>query len=276
VAAGVVCVVALGLAPVQAGQLTLSWIDNSDNEDGFAIERRQGPASAYAEIARVGPNSAGYVDVALDDGVEYCYRVRAFNGAGYSDYSNEACAVTAATLVSLVVVRDGEGAGTVSSTPSGIACGSDCSEAYPSGTAVTLTAAPASGSTFGGWSGGGCTGTAPCLLTVSQNTVVTATFALLTPPTSDTGALPSSSATLRVRVRGAGTVSSAPAGIRCPDDCQEAYPTGTTVTLTAAPAPGARFAGWGGACQGQASACTVTLGGLTEVRAKFSRLRASF
>src|SRR2546430_8135467 len=46
----------------------------------------------------------------------------------------------------------------VKSTPE-INCGANCSASYPSGTAVTLTTNPATGSTFTGWSGGGCTGT---------------------------------------------------------------------------------------------------------------------
>jgi hypothetical protein len=53
----------------------------------------------------------------------------------------------------LSVTRLGTGSGTVTSAPSGINCGSDCSQAYSSGTVVTLTALPAAGSTFGGWSG---------------------------------------------------------------------------------------------------------------------------
>ena len=76
----------------------------------------------------------------------------------------------------LGVVRAGTGAGTVTSAPPGINCGSDCSETYPAGTAVTLTAAPAAGSTFQGWAGGGCAGTGSCTLTVTATTTVTATF----------------------------------------------------------------------------------------------------
>lgn len=52
----------------------------------------------------------------------------------------------------LTVGTTGDGAGTVSSSPSGIECGTDCSELYASGSTVTLTAAPAGGSVFTGWS----------------------------------------------------------------------------------------------------------------------------
>ena len=53
------------------------------------------------------------------------------------------------------------------SAPAGIICGATCSASYASGTAVTLTATPATGSTFAGWSGGGCTGTGTCTVTVT-------------------------------------------------------------------------------------------------------------
>ena len=66
--------------------------------------------------------------------------------------------------------------GTVTSSPAGISCGSTCSATYASGTAVTLTAAAASGSTFAGWSGA-CVGTGSCVVTMTAARSVTATFA---------------------------------------------------------------------------------------------------
>ncbi|HEY6365849.1 MAG TPA: hypothetical protein VI585_13775, partial [Candidatus Binatia bacterium] len=50
---------------VTAAQLTLSWSDNSTNEDGFRVERRTGTAGTYAEIAAVGVNVKSYTDVNL-------------------------------------------------------------------------------------------------------------------------------------------------------------------------------------------------------------------
>jgi hypothetical protein len=67
------------------------------------------------------------------------------------------------------------GSGTVTSAPSGINCGSDCTEAYYSGTAVTLTAKPATNRKFSGWSGA-CTGILSCTMTMSANKSVTAIF----------------------------------------------------------------------------------------------------
>ena len=67
------------------------------------------------------------------------------------------------------------GSGTVTSTPPGISCPSDCDEAYPAGTPVTLAAAAEPGWSFAGWSGD-CSGTGSCNLTMSQARAVTATF----------------------------------------------------------------------------------------------------
>jgi len=64
----------------------------------------------------------------------------------------------------------------VTSSPSGINCGGTCNASYQTGTQVTLTAAAASGSTFAGWSGSGCSGIAACTVTISAATSVTATF----------------------------------------------------------------------------------------------------
>src|SRR5262245_51680449 len=159
-------------AVVTAAQLTLSWSDNSTNEDGFRIERRTGTTGTYAEITTIGVNTTSYTDANLANGTTYCYRVRAYNAAGTSGYSNEQCATTAvAASYTLTVAKSGTGGGVVTAT--GINCGGDCSEPYTSGSSVTLTATPSSGSSFAGWSGTGCnTGT----VTVSGNMTCTATF----------------------------------------------------------------------------------------------------
>lgn len=78
--------------PLQASaaQLALTWTDASDNEVGFKIERRTGLTETYAEIARPGADTTSYVDPSLSASTTYCYRMRAFNSAGDSDYSDEA------------------------------------------------------------------------------------------------------------------------------------------------------------------------------------------
>lgn len=74
----------------------------------------------------------------------------------------------------LSILKGGTGAGTV--TGNGIDCGADCTETVAAGTTISLTAAPAAGSLFTGWSGGGCAGTGGCSVTLSSSQNVTATF----------------------------------------------------------------------------------------------------
>jgi subtilisin family serine protease len=67
------------------------------------------------------------------------------------------------------------GSGAITSTPSGIDCGSTCQAGFAVNTPVTLAAVPSSGFEFSGWSGA-CTGTGACALTMSNSQAVTATF----------------------------------------------------------------------------------------------------
>ncbi len=162
--------------PAMGAQLTLNWTDNASNESGYRVERKIGSGGSYGEIAVLAANSTGYTDPNLAASTTYCYRVRAFNAAGVSGYSNEACATTAQSMLNLTATKSGTGSGTVSSSPGGINCGSDCTEAFLSGSVVTLTAAPSAGSRFDGWSGGGCAGTGPCMLSGNASLKVIATF----------------------------------------------------------------------------------------------------
>ena len=81
----------LNSTPVNNTQIDLSWTDNSNNEDGFKIERKTTASGTYSEIAQVGPNITNYNSTGLSGGTEYCYRVRSYNSAGNSVYSNESC-----------------------------------------------------------------------------------------------------------------------------------------------------------------------------------------
>jgi hypothetical protein len=67
----------------------------------------------------------------------------------------------------------------VQSQPVGIDCGAACAAAFAEHTMVTLTPSVVAGSRFASWSGGGCSGTAPCLLDIDAAKQVTATFDLL-------------------------------------------------------------------------------------------------
>lgn len=80
-----------------------------------------------------------------------------------------------ATTEKLTVSKHGSGAGTVTSSPGGISCGTTCSASFTEGTVVTLTARPAAGSVFSGWSGA-CSGTRTCKVTMTAAKSVVAGF----------------------------------------------------------------------------------------------------
>jgi hypothetical protein len=69
---------------------------------------------------------------------------------------------------------------------------------------------------------------------------------------------------------GRGGVRSLTDGIRCGADCAESYAAGTVVSLEAVPKAGSVFAGWHGACAGNAPICEITLDGDQRVRAIFA------
>ncbi len=159
----------------------------------------------------------------------------------------------------LTVKLTGTGSGNVTSAPAGINCPVGlCSTSFITGTVVTLAATPGLTSTFAGWSGR-CSGTGTCVVTMTANSNVTATF------TAITRAL-----TVKLTGTGSGSVTSAPAGINCPAGlCSTSFITGTVVTLIATPNIGSTFTGWSGRCTGTAT-CVVTMTANTSVTATFA------
>jgi hypothetical protein len=155
----------------------------------------------------------------------------------------------------LTAVASGDGDGTVLSLPSGIFCGADCTQAADSGMTLTLRAIASSQAIFEGWSGGGCSGTADCALTLSEDTIVTAVF---TP-----------AATVIVEKAGSGSGTVVADGIDCGDVCEQTYAAGTGLVLRAIPDTGSSFAGW--QVNGQPSDCLVALDGRTTVTATFTQ-----
>jgi hypothetical protein len=157
----------------------------------------------------------------------------------------------------LTVTVEGDANGTVTSSPAGIDCGTDCTETYTSVTGVTLTAHPEGSAAFAGWSGA-CTGSAlTCTLTMDRSRSVTATF--------------TNKPVLIVKAdgNGQGTVMSTPAGINCGTDCNEPYNQGTSVKLTAAPDSTSTFGGWSGCTVTGPLTCTVTMDASQTVTATF-------
>ncbi|MDQ1352162.1 MAG: hypothetical protein QG657_2468, partial [Acidobacteriota bacterium] len=86
---------ALTATAASCSQINLSWTDNSGDETSFKIERST-DGSNFSEIASVGANVTTYSNTGLTASTTYYYRVRAYNGGGYSGYTNTANAATPA------------------------------------------------------------------------------------------------------------------------------------------------------------------------------------
>jgi len=155
-----------------------------------------------------------------------------FSGVSISDFGSN-ITLGFASNPPLRVFINGTGSGTVTSNPAGIDCDPDCIESFGLDEVVTLIATPATGSTFSGWAGEGCSGTGTCEVTMDAARSVTATFTINT-------------FTLSVSKNGTGqgTVSSNPAGIDCGTTCSADFDHNTPVTLTALAATGSTFSSW--------------------------------
>jgi hypothetical protein len=88
--------------PASAASLILTWTDNSNNEQGFIVERKAeactGTLVAFVQLATVGTNVSTFTDSQVTEGTTYCYRVAANNTAGKSAYSNAAGAAVPFTV----------------------------------------------------------------------------------------------------------------------------------------------------------------------------------
>ena len=207
------------------------------------------------------PNTVVTLAAQADPDFTFTGWIGACTGAGACQVTMDAAKIVTATFTpnyyALTVGKVADGSGRVTSTPAGIDCGGVCKAPFVPGTVVTLSAVADAGSTFGGWSGG-CSGTGTCQVTMNAAKTVTAMFEQLPVPLNITKA-----------GSGIGMVTSSPPGIACGGDCEEAYPAGSVVTLTAAPGQYSVFDGWSGGCSGT-GACQVTMNAATTVTATFT------
>jgi hypothetical protein len=170
---------------------------------------------------------------------------------------------TGRDYVTVTVLFAGTGTGSVSgpglSCSSGAACAVGIPRTDPNAM-VTLSATPAGGSSFGGWAGPGttCSGSGTCSVSLASPPTVTATFTLIV---------------YNVKVgktgNGSGTITSSPGVINCGTVCNDDFPQGQTVTLTATPAAGSSFKSWSGGCTGTTPTCVLSMNGPYSVSANF-------
>jgi hypothetical protein len=84
----------LSVSAVSPTSISLTWLDNSNNEANFVIERSNKKSGTYSVIGTVPANTKVFTDTNLTPGVTYFYHVRAINGATTSIQSNRAAATT--------------------------------------------------------------------------------------------------------------------------------------------------------------------------------------
>jgi hypothetical protein len=137
------------------------------------------------------------------------------------------------------------GSGTVTGPPGTLNCGSTCATTLNEGTMVVLTASPAAGYEFSGWSGCDQVVGDKCAVWLVPDRSVGATFVPLPKLTVDNPV--------------GGRVTADAGGIDCGSACSAWFDKGTTVTLTATTAPGFKFLGWSGCDSVSGVSCTVVL-----------------
>ncbi len=140
-----------------------------------ALAETEAPGSAAADSEYSIGCTAAFTSApgSISPGQSVCLRHTASSTPGTTVTTTLAIGGVAGTFSSttvasasyaLTVIKSGTGSGTVTSIPPGISCGTDCTEAQAAGTVITLVATADSGSTFAGWSGGGCTGADNCVI----------------------------------------------------------------------------------------------------------------
>ncbi len=156
-------VASTNLSPVNCANVTISL--STDGGNSF-------PATLLASTPNDGSQAVTVPNTAT---TAARVKVACVNNI-FFDISNPNFTITASASFNLTVERTGSGSGSVTSTPAGISCPSTCAASFAQGQNVVLHAAANAGSTFTGWSGEGCTGTADCSVLMSQARLVSANF----------------------------------------------------------------------------------------------------
>ncbi len=224
------------------------------------------PAGGY--LSKIGPSFDstlslhGYdgADVAVDNGSSSPNRGDAYITS--EDQLHEADSVFAfgpSVEYQLKVKNEDTSAGTVTSEPAGIECGSICSAEFTKGETIELKAEPKTGFVFAGWSGA-CSGEGTCSVAMGEVEGVTVAWKVAGHPK------------LKVDIGGEGTVTSEPAGIECGGACEAAFEEGSVVTLKAKASGGSKFVGWTGCTSlSNQTECTVTMSEAHTATATFEK-----
>lgn len=94
--------------PVQTQWVHLSWLDNTNDEEGFRIYRDDGAGGALVELTTVPADFFGYDDMTVTDGLFYTYYVVAYKGTTESAHSNHVVIEAGEPYVTILTPGDGE------------------------------------------------------------------------------------------------------------------------------------------------------------------------
>jgi hypothetical protein len=243
---------------------------------GVAPKNKPGKTVTLKETPAYGSSFSGWTGCESNPSPSECVVVMEAAKEVKAEFSAKA-------NVALTLNKAGSGTGTISSKPKAINCAATCTTqgaSLPSGEAIVLKEKPATGMTFAGWSGGGCSGTAEtCTVSPSSATTVTATFTGSPKPIANPQEL-----TLTKAGSGYGTIKAA--GLSCEALCTQAVslfqgPTGIapknkpgkTVVLKATSAPGSKAVQWTG-CESNPTPgeCVVVMEESKGVTATFDEL----
>jgi uncharacterized repeat protein (TIGR02543 family) len=160
------------------------------------------------------------------------------------------------TQITYTLTAGNDGHGTVTLSPSG--------GTYASGTSVILIPVANTGYQFSAWSGANAgevvNNALGYTILMNGDKTVQADFVINT-----------YSLNVIKPGTGAGSVTSAPAGIDCGSACSASFDYNTSVTLTATAETGSTFAGWNGTCTGSLISCTILMDTAKTVTAIFTR-----
>jgi hypothetical protein len=229
--------ISTGITVATAGAWVVDVV-GSGNSGSFTASSGQTERNDLAASGMTGAGSTKAVAAAGSTTLGWAH-----SGANRLAHSLASFAPSTGGTTTFSLTTSVSGSGTVARSPN--------AASYAAGTVVTLTATPAAGQQFVGWSGS-LSGTAnPAAVTMDANKTVTATFAPVT-----------GSFTLATSVNGSGSVSRSPNA--------SSYAAGTVVTLTATPGAGQQFTGWSGDLGGTANPASLTMNANKSVAASFA------
>lgn len=159
---------------VTATSATVTWTTN----EASSTQVQYGTTTAYGSSVNGTANTTNHsvAMVGLAENTSYHYRVVSMDSAGNSATSGNATFTTTSTApISQRLTVGVSGSGTVTSAPTGIDCGIDCTQDFDDGAQVVLTPNPTGNFRFSHW-GGSCAGSGSCVVTMDATKNVMATF----------------------------------------------------------------------------------------------------